>query len=290
MLINKEKGPTSAEVLRRISRLIGKKHKIGHAGTLDPDGEGLLVVLIDDATKLSETVMDLPKVYEAVIEFGVTTDTYDAAGEVEERKDISGVSEAAIRELLPRFTGQIQQIPPPYSAVKVKGKRSYELARKGIKPDLKAREAWVYDLELKSWDPPEAEISVTCGKGMYLRSLAHDMGRELGCGGHVKSLRRTSVGPLVPRTTLEDIDEENWREHIVDGANVFEGADVFVLNERGALALRRGMPVRASDFNERPREPVGKRTGVLDEKGRLIAIAKIGHGGTLLERRIILPL
>lgn len=287
LLIDKERGPTSADIIRVISRLIGKKHKIGHAGTLDPDGEGLLVVLIGDATKLSETVMDMPKIYSALFHFGVTTDSYDATGQVTATADASALTAEAIRAALPAFTGCIRQTPPAFSAIKIKGKRAYELAREGKTPEIQAREAWVYEFELKSYEPPIGEFHVKCGKGMYLRSLAHDLGNALGTGGHVKSLRRLGVGPLRPEVKVVELSAENWRERLVDGSRIFSGEPVFKLNRRGALNLRRGLPVRMEDFIERPTEPVGRRTGILDEDGNLIAVARIGHGGSLQDRRII---
>lgn len=287
LLIDKARGPSSAEVVRVLSRKIGKRHKIGHAGTLDPDGEGLLVILIGDATKLSETIMDLPKIYDATFRFGVATDTYDATGIVTEEHDVAGLTVGAIESALPEFTGAIQQVPPPYSAVKIKGRRAYELARKGEKTDLAARPAHVYELKVLSFENPDAHIHVSCGKGMYLRSLAHDIGRKLGVGAHVSRLRRTAVGALTPQHLLDAVTEENWRELLIDGAAIYAGQPAFVLSSRGALNLCRGLPIKATDFVTRPTDPVGRRTGVLDETGRLIAVATIGHGGALLDRRII---
>lgn len=290
LLVDKDRGPTSAEIVRQISRLIGKRHKIGHAGTLDPDATGLLVVLVGSATRLSDQVMNLPKIYRAVIRFGVETDTYDGAGAVLAEKDASALSPDQIGAILPRFTGRIMQKPPAYSAVKIAGKRAYDLAREGKIGDLPEREAVIHELKMESFACPDATFYVRCGKGTYLRTLAHDMGAILGLGGHVHHLRRLGIGPFEPGVNLNELTPENWRERLVDGARIFEGRPVFALNARGALNLRRGIPIRASDFRERPTEPVGEMAAVLDEEGRMIAIARIGIGGTLMDRKILQPL
>jgi tRNA pseudouridine55 synthase len=290
LLIDKETGPTSAEIVRIVTRIIGKRHRLGHAGTLDPEAEGLLILLVGGATRLSDHVMDLPKIYEAVVRFGASTDTYDAAGQVTATADPGGITEQAIEALLPAFIGRIMQKPPAYSAIKVAGKRAYKLAREGAAPDLPEREVEVHELKLIGWNPPDATFHVRCGKGMYLRTLAHDIGNRLGPGGHVLRLRRHGIGAFTPSIKASALTPENWREHLVDGERIFADRPRFRLNARGALNLRRGLPIRESDFLERPREPVGAVTGVLDEKEELIAVARIGHGGALLERKIIRPL
>jgi tRNA pseudouridine55 synthase len=290
LLIDKDRGPTSAEIVRRISRIIGKKIRVGHAGTLDPDATGLLVILIGHATRLSDTVMELAKHYEAVVRFGIETDSYDATGKVVAMNDASALTRPDVEAILPRFIGAIRQRPPAFSAVKVSGKRAYDLARSGVLTELPERDAIVHELTLEEFSNPDATFRVKCGKGMYLRTLAHDMGAALGLGAHVSRLRRLGIGPFEPVLNLEELTVENWREKLVDGAAVFQGAPVFRLNARGGLNLRRGIPVRASDFEERPAEPVGKMTGILDENGRLIAVAKIGIGGAMVDRKIILPL
>ncbi|MEK8022351.1 MAG: tRNA pseudouridine(55) synthase TruB [Candidatus Hydrogenedentota bacterium] len=290
LLIDKQRGPTSADIVRSISRLIGKKNKIGHAGTLDPDATGLLVILIGGATRLSDHVMQLPKIYRAVIRFGIQTDTYDAMGAVVAEKDASGITEENVAAILPKFMGNIMQKPPAYSAVKIAGKRAYDLARQGKLEDLPEREAIIHELRLELFSNPEVTVYVRCGKGTYLRTLAHDMGHMLGVGAHVKALRRLGIGSFEPTVNLAELTLENWRERLVNGAKIFEGQPVFELNARGALNLRRGIPIRATDFKTRPVEPAGLLTGVLDEEGNLIAVAKIGIGGTLMDRKILQPL
>ncbi len=290
MLVDKDRGPSSADVVRVVSRLAGKKTRVGHAGTLDPDATGLLVILVGNATRLSDLVMELPKAYEAVVRFGVETDSYDATGKVTREADTSALTREAVEAVLPRFLGTILQRPPAYSAIKVQGKRAYDLARSGNLVELPEREVIIHELKLVDFALPEARFAVRCGKGMYLRTLAFDIGQAVGCGAHVKDLRRTGIGPFTPAVKTADLTPDNWRDFLVDGARVFEGRPVFRLSARGALNLRRGLPIRASDFTDRPTEPVGVMTGVLDAEGQLIAVARIGYGGALLERKIIQPL
>lgn len=290
LLIDKDRGPSSAGVVRAVSRVIGKKIKVGHAGTLDPDATGLLVVLVGATTRLSDFVMDLPKQYEARIRFGVTTDSYDATGAVVAEKDASHITREMVENLLPKFSGTIKQRPPAYSAVKIGGQRSYRLARQGMQTELPERDAIIYEIKLLSFENPDAVVYVKCGKGTYLRTLAFDMGALLEVGAHIHALRRTAIGPFEPNVKVDDLTPENWRDKLTDGARVFEGGPVFRLSGRGSLNLRRGLPIRAEDFLERPTEPVGRMTAVLDETGGLIAVAKIGIGGTLMDRKILDPL
>lgn len=290
MLVDKDRGPSSADVVRVVSRLAGKKTRVGHAGTLDPDATGLLVILVGSATRLSELVMSQSKTYEAVVRFGVETDSYDATGKVTVEKDASGLTREAVEAVLPRFVGTIKQRPPAFSAIKVQGKRAYELARSGLLTELPERDVVIHELRMTNFDLPEATFHVRCGKGMYLRTLAFDIGRAVGVGAHVRDLRRAAIGVFEPRVKTADLTPENWRSFLVDGAAVFAGRAVFQLTSRGALNLRRGLPIRATDFLLRPTEPVGDVTGVVDADGHLIAVVKIGYGGALLDRRIIQPL
>lgn len=290
MLIDKDQGPTSAGVIRSLSRILGKKTKIGHAGTLDPDATGLLVVLIGSATRLSDFVMLLPKRYEATVRFGIETDSYDATGTVTATADASGVTREDVENLLPDFRGTIKQRPPAYSAIKVQGKRAYRMARGGDMQELPERNAEIHEIALTGFENPDALLYVKCGKGTYLRTLAYDMGKKLGVGAHVKKLRRIGIGEFEPTVKVEEITAENWQQYLVDGALVFKGAPVFSLSSRGALNLRRGLPLRADDFTARPTEPVGQVTAILDSEGRLVGVAKIGIGGTLMDRKILDPL
>lgn len=192
--INKEKGITSHDVVKRVRQGLGGC-KVGHAGTLDPLATGVLIILVGQAVRISEFVMDLPKIYRATITLGTSTDTYDSEGVVTSTAPVN-VTEDALEIALAEFVGEIEQTPPPYSAVKVNGTRAYRLARKGTPVSPKPRRAHVYRLDMLRFQTPNVEIEVECAKGTYIRSIGHDLGIALGCGGHISELVRTRVGPF----------------------------------------------------------------------------------------------
>jgi tRNA pseudouridine55 synthase len=192
--VNKPPGKTSFELVRLIRRATGEK-RVGHAGTLDPMATGVLLVLLGQATRITEYLMDLAKTYRATILLGVETTTYDAEGEVVSTRH-ADVTEPQLRDALAPFTGEIMQRPPAHSAVKMEGERAYHRARRGEAVDLKERAARIDRLDLLRFDPPYVEIEVECGRGTYIRSIAHDLGASLGCGAHLTALERTRVGPF----------------------------------------------------------------------------------------------
>ena len=191
--INKPGGETSFGVVAAVRRLAGER-RVGHAGTLDPEATGVLPVCIGEGTRVVQFLAEATKAYRADIELGVATDTYDASGRVTQRGDPSGVGREQVKSALASFCGLIQQTPPMYSAVKHQGKRLYQLARAGIEVERKSRPTRIYRLELTDWQPPVVTIEVACGKGTYIRSLAHDLGQTLGCGANLKRLVRLRYG------------------------------------------------------------------------------------------------
>lgn len=194
LLLDKPAGLSSNDVLVRAKRLLNAE-KVGHTGTLDPFATGLLPLCFGEATKFAQDLLEADKTYEAVLHLGIRTDTGDTEGNVlsQCRPD---VSEALFRSILPRFTGEILQTPPMYSALKRDGKPLYEYARAGITLEREARPVTIRALELIRFDAPYAHVAVTCSKGTYIRVLAEDIGNALGCGAHLNALRRTAVGPL----------------------------------------------------------------------------------------------
>lgn len=188
-------GWTSMDVVRLVKRLTGQK-KIGHAGTLDPQATGILPICIGQATRVMEYIIDSPKMYRAKVFLGEATDTYDTQGEVTFKGDATWVSTQDVLNQLNSFKGSIYQIPPMYSALKKEGKRLYNLARAGTEIEREPRLVECYNIELESCDLPEFDIEIVCGKGLYVRSLAHDIGESLGCGAHLKGLDRSSSGPF----------------------------------------------------------------------------------------------
>lgn len=196
-LIDKPKGWSSFRVVGLTRRLIGIK-KVGHAGTLDPMATGLLVLCTGKATKAISQVQDGTKSYEATVQFGASTPSYDAETEPDIRADFGHIDTPQIENVLQQyFMGEILQTPPMYSAIKIKGQRLYKLARKGLEVERKQRQVIIHSLHLNGYNPKsgEARLSVTCGKGTYIRSLAHDLGLALGSRAHLTALRRTQIGP-----------------------------------------------------------------------------------------------
>ena len=191
--VNKPAGYTSYDIVARVKHWSGER-RVGHAGTLDPLATGVLPVCLGQATRLVEFMMDAAKTYRAEIELGVVTDTYDAAGKVIRRGDFSGVTLPILAASLDSFQGTISQVPPPYSAVKHRGKPLYHWARTGVAVEKESRPAEIHELKILDWQPPVVIIEVVCGRGTYIRSLAYDLGEKLGCGASLKSLVRTRYG------------------------------------------------------------------------------------------------
>lgn len=195
VLIDKEEGETSFDVVRDVRRILGEK-KVGHAGTLDPFATGLLVILIGQGTKLFPYLTGVDKEYEAVLRLGSETDTLDLTGRVVCTREVSPLDPEFIRTQASELVGEIEQVPPAFSAVRCNGKRAYELARKGICAELGKRMVRVHRLEISSIHLPDVALTVQCSKGTYVRSLGAELGKRLGPGGHLVSLRRTSSGPF----------------------------------------------------------------------------------------------
>lgn len=193
VLLNKNKGITSQEAVTKVKRLLRVK-KAGHAGTLDPMATGLLIVCTNEATKITPFLMELEKEYVFKARFGVSTDTYDKEGKVVRIVEDFKLDRDELERVLEEFTGEIMQIPPMYSAVKIRGKPLHELARKGIEVERKPKKLVIHSIKIESFEPPFVTFQVVCSKGTYVRSLCHDIGEKLGIGAHVVELTRTRVG------------------------------------------------------------------------------------------------
>ena len=217
--IEKPECITSYRVVAFVKRLSGAR-RVGHAGTLDPMAAGVLPVCLGQATRIVEYLTDTAKSYRAEIELGVTTDTYDASGKVTQQSDSSSIGRQQVETALASFRGVIRQTPPMYSAIKHQGKKLYELARAGITIERKSRPVTIHNLGIIHFQSPLVTVEVECGKGTYIRSLAHDLGQILGCGASLKSLVRQRYGPFditdavgVPQ--LEDAFHQGHWEHLV---------------------------------------------------------------------------
>ena len=230
------------------TRWLFTAQKAGHAGTLDPLATGILPIALGEATKTVPFMMDAKKAYQFTLTFGENTDTWDTEGEVTETSNVRP-NEAAILKALPQFIGDIEQIPPRYSAIKVDGKRSYDLARSGEVVELKSRQVTVDSFELLEYDGQAATFEVGCGKGTYIRSLARDLAAGLGTCGHVTMLRRTRVGPfnLERSFTLDALEKLCHRDAVSDALRPVETAlddiPVLALTENEAIELKHGRAI-----------------------------------------------
>lgn len=223
--IYKEPGMTSFQVVSRVRRIVGEK-KCGHTGTLDPEAEGVLPICLGRATKIVEYLTDRKKTYRAQLKLGVVTDTQDSSGRILEERDPSYVTEEVFRARLSEFEGDQLQVPPMVSALKVNGKRLYELAREGITVERAARPVTFYSIGILKLNLPYAEIEVTCSKGTYIRTLIHDLGTKLGCGAIMTHLVRTAVGSFreqdaIRLSELEKIVEEGRLDQVMTGVDLF---------------------------------------------------------------------
>ena len=251
--VYKEAGYTSFDVVARLRGIL-KIKKIGHTGTLDPDATGVLPVCVGKATKLCDMLTDKDKVYECVMMLGVETDTYDLSGRILERNSVTA-SEDEIVAAINSFVGDIMQVPPMYSALKVNGKKLYELAREGKEVERKARPVTIFSIDILNISLPEVSIRIHCSKGTYIRSLCHDVGEKLGCGCAMKSLIRTRVSmfDIADARTLDEI------ERIVKAGNLdgimlpvdqaFEGLEtVFVIPADEAIKYAvNGVPIPSTE-------------------------------------------
>jgi tRNA pseudouridine55 synthase len=246
--INKSAGMTSFNVVAAVRRLCHERH-VGHAGTLDPLAEGVLPVCLGRATRIVEYLVDSRKTYQAEVEFGIETDTGDAEGKILRRGEISSLALVSVLHALDVFRGRIQQTPPMYSALKYQGRPLYKFAREGVTIERKSRTVDIYNLELLSWNSPVCTIDITCSHGTYIRSLAEDLGRVLGCGAHLRHLVRLACGPfdISGSTTLSQLEEavvqNNWVTLLHPVDSVLLHWPAIIANASMAEDIRHGKPV-----------------------------------------------
>ncbi len=269
LVVDKPVGLTSHDVVQIIRKGTNIR-RAGHTGTLDPRASGVLVVLIGPAVRLSEYVSASDKRYQAVVRLGVSTDTYDADGRIESTSPVN-VTEEQFEEALKHFVGEIEQVPPPYSAVKIKGRKAYEMAREGEEVDLTPRKIQVYNLELLEWAMPEAVIDVYCSSGTYVRSLANDLGEKLGCGAHLVGLRRTKSGRFTLRDAVplrklkEHFENGTWYQLLIPAAEALSDWPAVELSHEQVEAVRHGHRVPAVPG-------VGAMVRGISEQGELVAL------------------
>ncbi len=271
VILDKGVGLTSTRAVSMVKHLFSAK-KAGHAGTLDPLASGILPIALGEATKTVPYVMESRKSYVFTVEWGSETTTDDTEGEVTQRSD-KVPSRAEVEALLPRFTGTISQVPPQFSAIKVQGERAYDIARSGEEVELQAREVEIERLVVISHDGNRSVITADCGKGTYVRSIARDLGRELGCFGHVAALRRTRVGHFTEENaiTIDELETDPGALRPVE-LGLGELPEVIVTRDAAARLMRgQSTILRGRDA---PLE--GKLYATCD--GTLVAVGEVQRG------------
>ena len=253
----KEKGFTSFDAVA-VLRGILRERKIGHAGTLDPDAEGVLVICAGSATKLIDTFVGDKKEYEARLLLGVKTDTYDVSGNVLSNKSVD-VNIEEVNSAIMSFVGEIDQVPPMYSAKKIDGKKLYELARSGVEIERKPVRCNIYDIKIKEINLPHVDFKVTCSKGTYIRSLCNDIGVKLGCGGTMEELLRTSSGrfKLEDALKLKEVEErvsDNDYSFLISTDTFFDELPEYIADTKDALkSLNNGNPIKIDGIKDKCR-------------------------------------
>jgi len=275
--INKPVGQTSYAVVALVKRLTGEK-RVGHAGTLDPMASGVLPVCLGQATRLVEYLMSSTKTYLAEIELGINTDTFDKEGTVTGRRDCTAVTLEQITNTLQLFTGDIQQVPPKYSALKHHGRPLYELARAGIDVEVKSRHAFIKSIEVKDFHSPGLTVEVICGKGTYIRSLANDLGEKLGCGATLRNLIRTRVGifdyanALTPEQLQEAYRTGYWESLLYPMDSILGDWQAVVVGTEMEKTIRSGIQVDLDRYFKANKENQFARAYTLE--GTLLGIMR----------------
>ena len=271
--IDKPAGMTSHDVVSHVRRVANLK-RVGHAGTLDPLATGVLIVALGRATRLIEYIVATSKSYTTRIRLGQSTNSYDADGEIVAESPVE-VDEARVSAALQSFLGDIQQIPPMYSAIKRDGQPLYKLARQGIEVVRPARDVHIYALDVLSFEPPFLDLAIRCSKGTYIRSLAHDLGQVLGCGGHIVELRRTAVGrfTVTDGVRLEDLDPQSLASHLLPAEQAVDHFTRLQLSRAEVQMLWDGKRVPVGWGT--PPEPLHR---LYDESGRFAGLVEPHEG------------
>ena len=281
LVIDKPAGMTSRDVVNRVQRWFPLRTRIGHTGTLDPLATGVLVLGVGVATRLTEYVQRMSKVYAAGITLGASSDTDDADGKIVPTLDAKTPTGDEIRQALDSFLGKIEQVPPLYSAAKVTGRRAYDLARQGQEFSLAPRPVTIHAIDMVTFAYPHLEIVVRCGKGTYIRSLARDLGRQLGCGGYIASLRRSQVGCFHEADALSlDIAPGEVQKRLLPIAHAVSELPRVTLDAGEAARLLHGLRIRSSI-------PLTGEVAVFGEEGRLLAIAEAAEGMLHVHKNLI---
>lgn len=275
--VYKEKGFTSHDVVAKMRGIVGQK-KIGHTGTLDPDAVGVLPVCLGKATKLCDMLTDKDKTYETVLLLGKTTDTQDISGQVLSECDIADMDAAQVQRAILSFIGDYMQVPPMYSALKVNGKKLYELAREGIEVERKARPVQIHDIRIISMDLPRVHMEVSCSKGTYIRTLCHDIGEKLGCGACMEELTRTKVSCFYIEDSITLSQLEEMQEQGIVGQVLIPIEEMFfeypavTLKEEFVSFIYNGNTFLPKHIKDKITLINSQKVRVYDHRGQFVAI------------------
>lgn len=279
--INKPVGMTSHDVVNTVRKCLGIK-KVGHTGTLDPDASGVLPICVGRATRIADIITTGEKKYRAVMKLGIITDTQDASGKIIDERDVN-ISSEMIKNTVKSFVGEIMQVPPMFSALKVNGKKLYELARKGIEVKREPRGITIFDIDIIKIDLENnfVEMDIHCSKGTYIRTLCYDIGNKLGCGAHMKSLIRTMSGAFSIEESIElnafkrSCQDGNVEELMIPIDRIFNNLPRITVNEDGEKRLVNGNEVSIDMFENFAIDKDFDRYRIYNKEGILLSISQI---------------
>ena len=285
VLLDKPSGMTSNAALQKVKRIL-KARKAGHTGSLDPLASGLLPVCLGEATKLSGFLLNTDKRYQVIVRLGVATLTGDSEGEIVETRTVPPLSGGLLERALAGFRGEILQVPPMYSALKHQGRRLYDLARQGIEVEREPRRVVIHELTLLDFDSASLKLDVACSKGTYIRTLAEDIGKSLGCGGHVEMLRRTGVGDLSvfdahTLDSMEALDEDELLKRVLPMDSIISGLPAVQLSDELGFYVRKGQAVLV------PKAPVHGWVRLYARQSGFMGVGEILDDGRVAPRRLV---
>lgn len=283
--INKPTGMSSFDVVRKVKN-IAKTKKVGHTGTLDPEASGVLPICIGRATKLVDYLMNDYKIYKVQLRLGITTDTYDREGKILKSEEVN-LSSREVEGCIKGFQGEIDQIPPMYSALKVNGERLYSLARKGIEIERKARKINIFNIEILNMELPYVNFLVKCSKGTYIRSLCYDIGEKLKCGGTMWNLQRVQTGSFSISNSIEldQLNSDNIKKYLISMDKALEGYPKLLINEKYEKLILNGVIIK--DPNILDKIEKNKLYRVYLEENQFIGIGIKNNFGFKMDKLLV---
>ena len=293
LVLDKPAGLSSRQALNQVNAIVHAK-KAGHTGSLDPLATGVLPLVLGNATKFSQYILDADKEYAATVRLGIATDSGDADGEVIAERPIGNITEAQVTQALEMYRGEILQTPPMYSALKHEGKPLYKLARQGVVVDREPRKQVIYQNQLVEFDPPELKLHVHCSKGTYVRTMVHDFGEDLGCGAHVVALRRTRAGPfdcsdLVTMTQIENAQVNQAVDQYLKPVESTIGHwPPLEINKVAAFYVRQGQAIAVEHSLEAGWVGLFEQSSHDNQPRQFIGVGEVLDDGRVAPRRLIL--